>query len=95
MIPKEFTYEDDDMMVFPDIHPLKPIHLLVVLKKHIEDFLEFNDQELMEKAKVVINKMIKEQKMENIGYRVSVNGGGAQHIRHVHFHVMGPVSQTE
>ena len=27
-IPKEFTYEDEEIMVFPDIHPLKPIHLV-------------------------------------------------------------------
>lgn len=96
VIPKEFTYEDEDIMVFPDIHPFKPIHLLVVPKKHVEDYLEFNNTELNTKAKEIINKMIKEQKLDNgKGYRISVNGGGAQMIRHVHFHVMGPISQTE
>jgi histidine triad (HIT) family protein len=94
-IPKEFTYEDDEIMVFPDIHPLKPIHLLVVPKIHTEDYLEFNDSNLNGKVKVLINKMIKEQKLDNKGYRVSINGGGAQLIRHVHFHVMGPVSNKE
>jgi histidine triad (HIT) family protein len=95
VIPKEFTYEDQEVMVFPDIHPFKPIHLLVVPKIHVEDYLEFNDSKLSLKVKLVINKMIKEQKLENKGYRVSVNGGGAQMVRHVHFHVMGPISQTE
>ena len=95
VIPKEFTYEDEEIMVFPDIHPLKPIHLLVVPKNHTEDYLEFNDQELMTKVKNIIDKMIKEQKLDNKGYRVSINGGGAQLIRHVHFHVMGPVSRDE
>jgi len=95
-IAKEFTYEDEDVMVFPDIHPLKPIHLLVVPKIHVEDFLEFNDQELMSKVKKVINKMIKEQELaDGRGYRVSANGGGAQIVKHAHFHVMGPISQTE
>jgi histidine triad (HIT) family protein len=95
VISKEFTYEDEEVMVFPDIHPFKPIHLLVVPKIHIEDYLEFNNSELSSKVKLVINKMIKEQKLENKGYRVSVNGGGAQMVKHVHFHVMGPISQTE
>src|ERR1035437_9904142 len=93
-IAKEFTYEDEDVMVFPDIHPLKPVHLLIVPKIHTEDYLEFNDLELMAKVKKVINKMI-EEKMENKGYRVSINGGGAQVVRHVHFHLMGPVSNME
>jgi histidine triad (HIT) family protein len=96
IIPKEFTYEDEEIMVFPDIHPFKPIHLLVVPKKHIEDYLEFNDSDLSVKVKLVINKMIKKQKLDSgKGYRVSVNGGGAQLVRHMHFHVMGPISKTE
>jgi histidine triad (HIT) family protein len=96
VIPKEFTYEDEEIMVFPDIHPFKPIHLLVVPKIHIEDYLEFNDTDLSVKTKNIINKMIKEQKLDNgKGYRISVNGGGAQMVKHVHFHVMGPISQTE
>lgn len=96
VIPKEFTYEDDEVMVFPDIHPFKPIHLLVVPKKHIEDYLEFNDSDLAAKVKLIVNKMIVEKKLEDgKGYRVSVNGGGAQIVRHVHFHLMGPMSQTE
>ena len=96
IIPKEFTYEDEEIMVFPDIHPFKPIHLLVVPKIHVEDYLDFNDTDLSVKAKNVIGKMIKEQKLDNgQGYRVSINGGGAQAIRHVHFHIMGPVSKIE
>jgi histidine triad (HIT) family protein len=96
VIAKNFTYEDDEVMVFPDIHPDKPVHLLIVPKKHIEDYLEFNDSDLSAKVKLVINKMIVEQKLEDgKGYRVSVNGGGAQAVRHVHFHLMGPMSKTE
>ena len=52
-------------------------------------------QDLIAKVKILINKMIKEQELDNKGYRVSVNGGGAQLVRHVHFHVMGPISQTD
>jgi histidine triad (HIT) family protein len=96
IIAKQFTYEDDEVMVFPDINPFKPVHLLVVPKKHIEDYLEFNDSDLSAKVKLIINKMLVEQKLEDgKGYRVSINGGGAQAVRHVHFHIMGPMSQTE
>src|ERR1035437_1764894 len=93
-IAKEFTYEDENVMVFPDIHPLKPTHLLIVPKIHVEDYKEFNDQFLTTKVKSIINKMIADKIGDN-GYRISINGGGAQVVRHVHFHLMGPVSQTE
>ncbi len=94
IIPKEFTYEDEDVMVFPDINPIKPIHLLIVPKKHIEDLLMINDKLLMIKINKIIQKMIKEQKLENKGYRLVVNGGGAQVIDHLHFHLMGPLGKS-
>ncbi|MEK7450695.1 MAG: HIT domain-containing protein [Patescibacteria group bacterium] len=90
-IPKEFTYEDEDVMVFPDINPLKPIHLLIMPKKHIKDFLDLKDTTLLEKVKNVIQKMIKEQKLKDKGYRLVVNGGGAQIVDHLHVHLVGPL----
>ncbi len=96
VIAKEFTYEDEEIMVFPDINPDKPIHLLVVPKKHVEDYLEFNDANLNIKVKNIIGKVIKDQKLDDgKGYRVSINGGGAQLVKHVHFHIMGPISKME
>lgn len=94
IIPKEFTYEDESMMVFPDIHPLKPIHLLIVPKKHIKDLLMMNDDRLMMKLTRIIQKMIKKFGLENKGYRVGVNGGGAQIIDHLHFHLLGPMGKA-
>ncbi len=93
-IPKTFTYEDEDVMVFPDINPNRPIHLLVVPKKHLRDFLEL-EEDLGAKLIKITQKMITEQKLENLGYRVTVNGGGAQLIDHLHFHLSGPIKKKE
>jgi histidine triad (HIT) family protein len=92
-IPKKFDYQDKDIMVFPDINPYKPVHILVVPKKHIEDFLDFSDSKLFLKVKKILDMVIREQKLENKGYRISVNGGGAQLVNHVHFHVVGPINR--
>jgi len=93
-ISKEFTYEDDEIMVFPDIHPVRPVHMLIVPKIHVEDFLEFNDTALTSKVKVIMNKIIRDTKLDKNGYRVGINGGGAQAINHVHFHVSGPMTKN-
>lgn len=92
-IPKDFTYEDEEIMVFPDIHPAKPVHLLVVPKKHISDFLKLEESHILEKVKKAIQKMVREHKLEDKGYRLIVNGGGAQIIHHLHFHLMGPMGK--
>lgn len=93
-IPKEFTYEDDEVMAFLDINPIKEIHILVMPKKHVKDFLDVSDSDILNKLKIVAQKIIKEQKLENRGYRIVINGGGAQIIDHLHLHIIGPLGKA-
>jgi histidine triad (HIT) family protein len=90
-ITKEFTYQDEDIMVFPDINPIKPIHLLIVPKQHFADFSSLEDGNLKAKLFETVQKMAKEQGLEDKGYRIVVNGGGAQVVNHLHFHLLGPM----
>lgn len=94
-MPKEFTYESENVMVFPDIHPLRPVHLLVVPKKHIADFVDFADIDIWKEMQNVMQKLIKENGLDKKGYRLGVNGGGAQLIDHLHVHILGPVKRME
>jgi histidine triad (HIT) family protein len=89
-IKKEFTYQDEDIMVFPDIRPIKPVHLLIVPKKHIPDFTALEDDKLLGRIRHTIQQIVKNQEIENSGYRIVINAGGAQAIDHLHFHLTGP-----
>lgn len=93
-IPKEFTYEDSDVVAFPDIRPLKPIHLLVMPKVHIADFMTLENDRILAKIRKVIQALVKEHKLEGKGFRIVVNGAGAQIIDHLHFHLMGPMGKA-
>lgn len=92
-IPAKIVYEDDDVIVFPDIRPVKPVHLLIVIKKHIPDLLELSDEGLWAKILGVIKRQVKDQKLMGKGFRIVINGSGAQAIDHLHFHLMGPMSK--
>ena len=94
-IPKEFTYESKGVMAFPDIHPLRPVHLLVMPKKHARDFIDFDDLKTWEEMQTVIKKLIVDNKLDKNGYRLGINGGGAQLIDHLHVHIVGPVKKTD
>lgn len=95
-VPKDFTYESEQVMAFPDIHPLRPIHLLIMPKKHFKDFADFtNDNQVWLELRKIVQKLIKETGLENKGYRLAVNGGGAQLIDHLHIHLAGPVKKTD
>lgn len=43
----EFVYETENTVVFNDIHPKAPVHMLVCPKKHIASLNELEDKELM------------------------------------------------
>jgi len=94
IIPKEFIHEDEYVMVFPDIHPVRPVHLLIIPKKHIKDFLDHRDDNLLREIRKVIQEMIRKFKLENKGYRIVINGGGAQGVNHLHIHLVGPMGQV-
>src|SRR5581483_9492102 len=93
-MPKEFTYEDEEIMVFPDIHPIKPTHLLIVPKKHFTDLLALNEEVLWNKIREVAQHMVRQFNLTETGFRLSNNGGGAQIINHFHMHLMGPMGKA-
>lgn len=93
-IPATFIYQDDEVMVFKDIHPVKPFHVLIVPKMHIEDTGAVEEVALFGKLFGVAQKIIEQEKLNGNGYRISINGGGAQFIDHLHIHLMAPVTKT-
>ena len=92
-IPSTIIYEDDKVIAFNDVNPAAPIHILVVPKKHIETLLDITDEdnELISYVYQVINKIAKEKRFANNGFRVIVNCGkdSGQEVMHIHFHVLG------
>lgn len=93
-IPATFLYQDDEVMVFKDIYPVCPFHVLIVPKIHIEDTGAVSEVALFAKLFGVAQKIIEQEKLNGNGYRISTNGGGAQLIDHLHLHLMAPVTKT-
>ena len=92
-IPTELLYQDEDVVVFRDINPLTPIHLLVVTMKHIPSLAEMTDEDtpLVGKMTKAANKVAKEQGINESGYRLTINSGAhsGQIVPHLHMHLMG------
>ncbi|MGD9143843.1 MAG: HIT domain-containing protein, partial [Dehalococcoidia bacterium] len=43
--PSAILYEDEDVVVFPDINPVTPVHLLVIPRKHVTSLAEMDDED--------------------------------------------------
>ncbi len=91
-IPSEFLYEDDNYVVFKDINPHAPVHLLLVPKKHIRSIndLEPEDGNIISGLFPLAKQMAKEQGVDQSGYKLlfNVEKGGGQVIFHIHLHLM-------
>ena len=94
--PTEFLYEDDILVVFNDIRPSAPVHLLVVPKVHVQSIihLEDNHRELISQVIYAARDMTK--KLGLLGYKLIFNVGkeGGQVIDHLHLHVLGGWKKT-
>ena len=91
-IPSKKVYEDEDVLAFYDINPAAPIHILVIPKKHIKSLadIEEDDEKLLGKIHMIINKIAEQKGSKEEGYRVIINCGknGGQEVMHLHFHIL-------
>jgi histidine triad (HIT) family protein len=91
-IPGKRIYEDEDVLVFPDIHPAAPVHLLMVPKAHFANLEDAGPghQALLGKMLLLAPRLAREQGATN-GFRVVINNGpdGGQEVFHLHAHVLG------
>lgn len=92
-IPSSIVYEDSEIIAFRDVNPQAPVHILVIPKKHISALINLKEEDelLIGKIYTVINKIVKQEGIDERGFRVIVNCGedGGQEVKHLHFHILG------
>ncbi|UCD95648.1 MAG: HIT domain-containing protein [Candidatus Zixiibacteriota bacterium] len=84
--PAKVFFEDAQIIVFADILPRAPVHLLVCPKKHYASLLDL-PEELLLKLHETIRKIATELSIKD-NFRLIVNNGAAagQIVEHLHFH---------
>ena len=91
--PTQFVYENEHLVVFKDINPHAPVHLLVVPKRHIRSIndLKDGDREIVSELIFTAKEMAKTSGVDKSGYKLlfNVERGGGQVIFHLHLHLIG------
>lgn len=90
-LPAEIVHEDDNVLVFKDIHPKAPTHLLVVPKKHVESLAALTEDDSELAGKLMLSLAGVAKKVGLKGYKVVFNTGkeGGQIVFHLHAHLLG------
>lgn len=90
-IPTDFICETEAYMVFKDIKPKAPVHLLIVPKKHVESIASLTEDDRLLTGNLVYAAKDAAASLGLQGYRLSCNVGreGGQIVDHLHLHLLG------
>lgn len=91
-IPSKKVYEDEEILAFNDIQPQRPVHVLVIPKKHITSLATATDADAPVLGRILAkaNELATAQGSPD-GFRVIINTGrvGQQEVPHLHVHIVG------
>lgn len=90
-IPSDRVYEDDVVIVFRDVNPRAPTHLLAIPRRHLAsaDDLTDTDGDLLAALFAALRGAASDAGLG--GYRIVTNVGpeSGQSVFHLHFHLLG------
>ncbi len=92
-IPSNIVYENDYVCAFYDLHPVTPVHVLVIPKIHIQDLehVDESNSKYVEQVQLAFKEVAKIVGVDKTGYRVICNCGedAGQEVKHLHYHMLG------
>jgi histidine triad (HIT) family protein len=92
-IPGDIIYQDEDFLAFRDIHPMAPVHIVIIPKAHISSLAEVGEWQegLIGRLILLAKKLAEKGGIAEKGYRLAINCGseGGQVVPHLHLHLLG------
>ena len=95
-IPADVVFQDGTVMVFRDINPRAPTHVLAIPRRHLASAADLTeaDGDLLAALFGALRRVAEEAGLK--GYRIVSNVGAesGQSVFHLHFHLLGGRSMT-
>lgn len=89
----DLVYQDEQVTAFRDIHPVGPIHILIIPNRHIQSVNEMQagDKPLIGHMVFTAGRIAAQEGIAKDGYRIILNTGpnGGQTVFHMHLHLIG------
>ena len=92
-IPATVVYQDEEILVFEDINPRAPVHLLLIPRQHMATLNVPGPEHegLLGRMTLKAAELARERGVDEGGYRVLINcnSDGGQEVFHLHMHMIG------
>jgi len=92
-IPSDRVFEDEQVIVFRDINPRAPTHILAIPRRHLDSTEDLTDTDadaaLLSALFDALRRVARDGGLG--GYRIVTNVGpeSGQSVFHLHFHLLG------
>ena len=95
-IPSQIVYQNDKVVVFKDINPVAPVHVLIAPRVHIESVRDIGEgnADVIADIHFAVNKAAEMLGVSQKGFRLINNCGAdaGQTVPHLHYHLIGGVN---
>ncbi len=92
-IPADIVLENQDVVVFRDLTPQAPVHLLAIPRQHIATIndLQAADAQRIGNLFLAAKTVARQEGITEDGYRTVMNCGAdaGQSVFHIHLHILG------
>ncbi len=89
--PADRVFEDEAVIVFRDVNPKAPTHVLAIPRRHVASVADLTDADgdLLAGLFSALRRVAQERGLS--GYRILTNVGAesGQSVFHLHFHLLG------
>jgi len=91
-IPARKVFEDGEVLAFHDIHPVAPVHFMIIPKQHVASLAECGEEHagVLGRMLALAGRLARENGSPD-GFRTVINTGrvGRQDVYHLHIHIIG------
>ncbi len=92
-IPCRKVYEDERVLAFEDIHPMAPIHVVIIPKGHVATLMDVGADRMadLQAMMAAAQEVARLKGVDQRGFRVVINCNpeGGQVVFHLHMHLLG------
>lgn len=92
-IPCRKVYENEKVLAFDDIHPMAPIHVIIIPKGHVATLMDVDEKGMadLQSMMAAAQEVARLKKVDERGFRLVINckKEGGQVVFHLHMHLLG------
>jgi histidine triad (HIT) family protein len=93
VIPSGKVYETERVLAFEDIHPMAPVHVVIIPKRHVATLMDVDAEGMtdLQAMMAAAQEVARIKGVDHRGFRVVINCNkeGGQVIFHLHMHLLG------